>query len=562
MLLDPQRPPLQPELLLTFAGAHHGRGRCFAGLTAPHPALAAVVPARQVAPITLRAGDLLALTGVAGRTAPALTGVADRTAPALAAFGARGDDALAALGLSCTGVANAAHANLDPLFGWLAAHGARPGAPASAFNDAPASAFNDAPPGALYDAPPIAALDLDGEDALVLKARAPCTVWVINAATAADLTDGEGPGEIFARVRPAAAQARLLPPPLGHVRDEFTVTRATARAYRVHPGEIVQIIDVEGQQCSDFMAFRTPALDAGEEVMIDSTVTRTIVGGAFPRPGLTNKFYDSGMRPLLEVVHDTVGRHDTFALACTARGYEERGFPGHVNCSDNISAAMAPHGVRARPAWPAINFFFNSWIDREDNHLRSEEAWSRPGDYVAMRALSELTCVSTACPDDIDPINGWNPTDIHVRIYAPDAPVRRAIAYRHKEDAPITLSRESAFHDATAKLTQDFVAARNLWAPRSFQGIGTRAEYWACRNAVTVQDMSGLRKYDVVGPDAARLLQDCLTRNMEKLAVWRGTYALICDELGQVVDDGTLFRLGEHLFRWCCGAEEGARRLA
>ena len=52
---------------------------------------------------------------------------------------------------------------------------------------------------------------------------------------------------------------------------------------------------------------------------------------AYPRPGLFDKIFDQDMRPLLAVRQDTVGRHDTFGLACNARGYEERGFPGHLN---------------------------------------------------------------------------------------------------------------------------------------------------------------------------------------------------------------------------------------
>ena len=46
-----------------------------------------------------------------------------------------------------------------------------------------------------------------------------------------------------------------------------------------------------------------------------------------------------------------------------------------------------------------------------------------------------------------------------------------------------------------------------------------------------------------------------------RLPQWRATYALMCDETGAVVDDGTLFRLGPQLFRWCCGSEESARRI-
>jgi aminomethyltransferase len=73
--------------------------------------------------------------------------------------------------------------------------------------------------------------------------------------------------------------------------------------------------------------------------------------------------------------------------------------------------------------------------------------------------------------------------------------------------------------------------------------------------------MSSLRKYDIVGPDAEQVLQHLLTRDLSRLAVWRGTYGLMCDETGAVVDDGTLFRLGPQLFRWCCGSEESARRI-
>ncbi|MEM1164436.1 MAG: hypothetical protein AAGJ28_26200, partial [Pseudomonadota bacterium] len=46
-----------------------------------------------------------------------------------------------------------------------------------------------------------------------------------------------------------------------------------------------------------------------------------------------------------------------------------------------------------------------------------------------------------------------------------------------------------------------------------------------------------------------------------RLPVWRGTYALMCDDAGTVIDDGTLFRLGPELFRWCCGSEESGRAL-
>ena len=394
---------------------------------------------------------------------------------------------------------------------------------------------------------------------LIFKAAQTCTLWICHLVQADELIGGQTDGAVQIQHHSGHGPHRLADP-IGRIKDEFTISRGSARAYSLSPGDYVQIVDIEGQQCSDFQAFDTRGLDKGAEHFIDSTATRSMVRSAYPAPGLFDKFYDQHMNPLLRVVQDTCGRHDTFGLACTARSYEERGFPGHLNCSDNISNALSPYGVEARRAWPAINFFWNTWLD-EHHQILTEEAFSRAGDYVLMQALEEMVCVSTACPDDIDPINGWNPTDIHIRIYHPEPRIQTAIAYRPKEDAQMHISQKSAFHDRLEPLTNHFAPARDIWSAVSFPASGVLGEYWACRNAATLQDMSGLRKFDIIGPDAGRLLQLAMTRDIEKLAVWRGSYSLLCDESGEVIDDGTLFRLADHLFRWCCGTEESGRWL-
>ena len=396
----------------------------------------------------------------------------------------------------------------------------------------------------------------------VTTAKRDCTVYLIAPVTRDFLTSGGG-ARFELRIQPpeGASADRRLPEPLGRVRDEWRVSRGTAHAYQLKKGQFVQILDVEGQQCSDFMAMRSAALESGIERYIDSTVSRSMNRAAYPQPGLHDKFFDQDMRPLLAVRQDTVGRHDTFGLACNERGYEERGFPGHLNCSDNITAAFAPYGIAARRAWPAINFFWNSWILPTDNRFASDEAWSRPGDYVVMQALTDLVCVSTACPDDVDPINGWNPTDIHVRIYEEDSSISHSVSWRARPDDAATLTKHSPFRPRTAALTSAFHVSRDLWVPSHFDATGAIEEYWACKTAATLQDMSGLRKFDVVGPDAQALLQRCLTRDVSKLSRHRGFYALICDERGSVIDDGTLFRLEETAFRWCCGSDNSALHL-
>jgi aminomethyltransferase len=347
-----------------------------------------------------------------------------------------------------------------------------------------------------------------------------------------------------------------LPQPLADPRLDFRVGVASALEYEVKAGEYVQIIDVAGRQCSDFLAFDRRALDRGAASGLDATTTRTLTGVAYPGPGLHAKFFDRNMQPLVEVIRDTVGRHDTFNLACTARYYEDMGHFGHPNCSTNFNAALAPFGIEAARGWPAINFFYNTHVDAR-NVIYFDEPWSRPGDYVLLRALTDLVCASSACPDDIDPANGWNLTDIHVRVYPADNVFKRAVALRMTPDAPARLTRETGFHPRTFALTRSFAEYRGYWLPTSFPSHGAIDEYWACRERAVIMDLSPLRKFEVLGPDAETLLQRTLTRDVRRLAVGQVVYAAMCYEHGGMIDDGTLFRLGRDNFRWICGDDYG-----
>ncbi len=359
---------------------------------------------------------------------------------------------------------------------------------------------------------------------------------------------------LVTRVAPSPLWVPALPEPLGEVLDEFTLRAGTAHSYTVAKGQYVQVLDVAGRQCSDFVALDRRALDRGLELDLDQTVTRTLNGSAYPAPGLFSKFFDRNMQPMLEVVQDTVGRHDSFALACAARYYESQGYFGHDNCSDNLSQVLAPHGVQARKGWPAINFFFNTGIDAHQQ-MTLDEPWSRPGDYVLLRATTDLLCASTSCPDDIDPANGWDPSDIHVRIYSEKERFSIAMSTRTTADADPILTRESAFHSRTSRLTGSFIDYRNWWLPLRYDGYGAIEEYLGCRERVAVMDLTALRKFEIIGPDAESLLQYCLTRDVRRLAVGQVVYCAMCHPHGGMLDDGTLLRLGPDNFRWVCGED-------
>ena len=121
-------------------------------------------------------------------------------------------------------------------------------------------------------------------DLFTLRASETLDLWFVIEHSNETLATGGAGGCMQVQVKPAVTSLRQqdrLPEPLddyGSLRDEFTVSRSTALAYEVKAGEYVQIIDVEGQQCSDFMAMRKASLDDGQERFIDSTVTRSMVG--------------------------------------------------------------------------------------------------------------------------------------------------------------------------------------------------------------------------------------------------------------------------------------------
>lgn len=356
----------------------------------------------------------------------------------------------------------------------------------------------------------------------------------------------------IARADSAARSGGEPAPPLAEPLLDIRIAAATAQTYRVKAGQYIQILDIDGRQCSDFLAFDAALMEQGVECGLDSTATRTLMGRAYPGPGLFSKFFDQQMRPMLEVVQDTCGRHDTFALACTTKYYDDMGYPGHDSCSENFNKVLGPLGLATRPGWPAINFFFNTVVNH-DGTIGTDEPWSRPGDYVLMRALTDLVCASSSCADDIDPANGWNPTDIQVRVYGAEHAFPKAIATRMTPDSPPVFTKETAFHARIAPLSRRLVDYRGYWLANSFLADGAVAEYWACREKVAVIDLSALRKFEVLGPDAEALLDHAVTRDITKLAVGQVVYTALCYPHGGMLDDGTVFRLGPQQFRLVCG---------
>jgi len=91
------------------------------------------------------------------------------------------------------------------------------------------------------------------------------------------------------------------------------------------------------------------------------------------------------------------------------------------------------------------------------------------------------------------------------------------------------------------------------WAGYSTVDVFTtmEQEYFAIRNATTLYDLTPMVKYRIAGADAGRYLNRLVTRDIRRLQINRVSYCVWCNDDGHIIDDGTLFRLGEHEYRLC-----------
>tara|TARA_R110001592_G_scaffold337300_1_gene623473 strand:+ start:66800 stop:67984 length:1185 start_codon:yes stop_codon:yes gene_type:complete len=117
-----------------------------------------------------------------------------------------------------------------------------------------------------------------------------------------------------------------------------------------------------------------------------------------------------------------------------------------------------------------------------------------------------------------------------------------------------TMMLHTPFHSRVAAACElnDWGSWKGYTTPRAYTDV--ELEYFAIRNAAGVFDLSPMNKYRITGPDAEAYLNRLVTRDVSKVRVGRVGYTVWCNDAGQVMDDGTIFHLGENDYRICAYA--------
>lgn len=170
------------------------------------------------------------------------------------------------------------------------------------------------------------------------------------------------------------------------------------RGYEIKAGQLLRIIDVEGQQIADWIAFNSD--DPLETLSGPETLNlewRT-------RPKVGSRFWSSKRRPMFEVVSDDAGGvHDMTHAPCSNEYYEvHAGISGHPNCRDNLLNAVRGYGITDATLPNTVNLFQNTPLG-PDGSTDSKPGVTKPGDGIVLRALMDCFGAVSACSVDVDP---------------------------------------------------------------------------------------------------------------------------------------------------------------
>lgn len=207
---------------------------------------------------------------------------------------------------------------------------------------------------------------------------------------------------------------------------ESPLDPASALIDEVHPagepwmkqlkkGQVIRMVDLEGNQAVDTIFYS--AMDPHEHY----SLTHTIQDQGSLYLGVGSRLMSSEGRPLLTIVADTCGRHDTLGGACasesnTVRYAIEKRFMH--SCRDNYLLAIAhsPYPLGKRDVVSNINFFMNVPVTPQGD-LTFEDGISAPGKYVELRAEMDLIVLVSNCPQLNNPCNAYNPTPVRFLIW-------------------------------------------------------------------------------------------------------------------------------------------------
>lgn len=173
----------------------------------------------------------------------------------------------------------------------------------------------------------------------------------------------------------------------------ITIPPQSGTAFILDKGKKLKVIDLEGEQVSDFICFnlhdKSEYLSSGRTLDYEETLFLT----------KGNLFYSNRSNAMFEMLEDSVGRHDFLLAPCSAEMFRRtyRHENPHHGCFGNLKSALKPFGIHEDAIPTCFNIFMNVDINCTSGKLSVLPPKSKAGDYVTLEAKMDLLVGMTAC---------------------------------------------------------------------------------------------------------------------------------------------------------------------
>ncbi len=191
--------------------------------------------------------------------------------------------------------------------------------------------------------------------------------------------------------------------------QKYHLEPQTGIGLTIKKGQLLKIIDPQGEQVSDLTAF---ALEDKAE-WLSSGRTIDYANRIYLTTG--NVLYSNRSRPMLSIVEDTVGRHDFLLTPCSPETfkiiYDNHEY--HPSCFENLHTNLAQFGITPDMIPTTLNVFMNVVV-LENGELRIDPPPSKAGDYIVFRAEMDLILGITACSAEMSNNYSFKPIDVEI----------------------------------------------------------------------------------------------------------------------------------------------------
>ena len=181
-------------------------------------------------------------------------------------------------------------------------------------------------------------------------------------------------------------------------------------AFEMRAGQMLTVIDPLGGQVADLLAISK----ADTREMISSGRTLDYAESIYLTTG--NLLYSNRSNVMLEIIEDTVGRHDFLLTPCSEATFRlcYDNEPPHQGCHGNLHGALEPYGITEDAIPVAFNCFMNVPVDGTTGKLKVLPPLSKAGDFIRFQARMDLIIGLTACSAPAS--NGGSFKPIHYAV--------------------------------------------------------------------------------------------------------------------------------------------------